>query len=429
MRYVITFVCLCGLWMGSVQGQIQIVGGEVQENNFYGEKLYVLKDEQGSSPFGRIVYTPANGEHGWTFRWTYNGQPQPVVYSDDSSHLDVNIQGNGRYVFEAEREGGAIHTEPAFHVFFDHVPEFSIALTDLFNCSTVSIKPITDFQIPIYSYQGEDFMGSKTVDYLLPGKTVPIKFSDYEFALKEKQGALVVDSEDQEVTVTITDKFGFSWISKSVHYTSVIPKAEIGLKLLNTVDIVGEVNEEMGQAPLEVEFNADDCVNADEYQWLLYKDTSTMGVLGPALLDSLIGEQIRMEDHFVYTYENTGRYKVRLIAVNTVGVNQCKDTAAAKYINVIESLLEVPNVFTPNGDGKNDVFMVKGLSLEDFHGVILNRWGRKVYEWSDPQGGWDGRIHGKYANPGTYYYIITARGREKSNPPKYVKKGALMLIR
>lgn len=146
------------------------------------------------------------------------------------------------------------------------------------------------------------------------------------------------------------------------------------------------------------------------------------------LLDSLIEGRIRTESEFDYTYVNTGRYKVILIAVNDAE-NKCADTTAPLYVNVIESLLEVPNVFTPNGDGKNDVFMVKGLSLENFHAVIINRWGRKVYEWSDPTGGWDGRINGKYANPGTYYYIITARGREKSNPPKYVKKGALMLIR
>ena len=117
-----------------------------------------------------------------------------------------------------------------------------------------------------------------------------------------------------------------------------------------------------------------------------------------------------------------------LIAVNEQG-NKCQDTTKAHYVNVIESMVDVPNVFTPNGDGKNDVFMARALSVEDFHGVVLNRWGRKIYEWSDPGGGWDGKINGKYANPGTYYYIITARGREKNNPPRYVKKGAFMLIR
>ena len=113
-----------------------------------------------------------------------------------------------------------------------------------------------------------------------------------------------------------------------------------------------------------------------------------------------------------------------------MGINQCADTVSLEsYIVVDSSLVDVPNVFTPNGDGMNDIFKVKTRSLENFQGVILNRWGRKVYEWTDPQGGWDGRIHGKYATPGTYFYIITARGREKNNPPRYVKKGAVMLIR
>ena len=73
--------------------------------------------------------------------------------------------------------------------------------------------------------------------------------------------------------------------------------------------------------------------------------------------------------------------------------------------------------------------MVRALSIQSFHGVILNRWGRQIYEWHDHTAGWDGYIHGKLANPGTYYYVITARGRERVSPPRYIKKGALMLIR
>ncbi|MDE7374374.1 MAG: gliding motility-associated C-terminal domain-containing protein, partial [Odoribacter sp.] len=171
-------------------------------------------------------------------------------------------------------------------------------------------------------------------------------------------------------------------------------------------------------------FNAEDSKNAQSYKWLLFKDTADLNnVYAPDLRDSLI--ETSPQEEFSYTYEHTGRYKVQLIAKN----NHCQDTSKAYYVNVVESKVDVPNVFTPNGDGKNDVFMVMALSVEHFHGVILNRLGRKVYEWSDPNGGWDGRINGKYATPGTYYYIITARGLEKNNPPRYVKKGALMLIR
>ncbi len=235
-------------------------------------------------------------------------------------------------------------------------------------------------------------------------------------------------AEDVSCRIRIKDRFGFVWESNEVTYESMIPEAVPELTLGNTVDVVGEVGDEMGQAPLEVEFDASGSKNASSYEWYLYKDTTDLVgmVLSPE--DSLIGNQIRTQEDFVYTYEHSGRYKVMLVAIHGKG-NFCRDTSDIQYVNVVESLLDVPNVFTPNGDGKNDIFKVKALSLESFQGVILNRWGRKIYEWNDPSEGWDGRIGGKYAGPGTYFYVITAKGREKVNPPKYVKKGALLLVR
>lgn len=395
---------------------------KIEEYNLPAQSGSAFVAVQGTEQPVTFRYTP--GGSGWEYHWNRDGGTWNVEgnYGTDSVDFSFQVMQPGLYTISANKEN-ASEQSFTFRVFFAEVADFSVVISDKEACDYIRVG-LTGYTPAEYN----GFNGNGTVLYSI------LKGND-ERVLAAGSNPMIAPIaeiptwEDVDYRIKVKDGFGFEWTSESASYVSVIPKAVPEIILGNTVDIVGEVNEEMGQAPLEVEFNADDCVNADEYQWLLYKDTSTMGVLGSALLDSLIGEQIRMEDHFVYTYENTGRYKVRLIAVNTVGVNQCKDTAAAKYINVIESLLEVPNVFTPNGDGKNDVFMVKGLSLEDFHGVILNRWGRKVYEWSDPQGGWDGRIHGKYANPGTYYYIITARGREKSNPPKYVKKGALMLIR
>ncbi|MEG1737936.1 MAG: gliding motility-associated C-terminal domain-containing protein [Odoribacter sp.] len=273
------------------------------------------------------------------------------------------------------------------------------------------------------------YLGDKSkVYYKISGRETAVGYPTYEYALSYKQEAVAVTSEEGEVTVTITDQFGFEWTSKSMSYISYIPDAEAELKLLNTVDIVGEVNDEMGQAPLEVQF-LNNSRNAGAYEWLLYKDSADIKETIANLLDSLIGGQIRTESEFLYTYENTGRYKVRLIAINTVGENGCRDTTDAQYVNVIESLVDVPNVFTPNGDGKNDLFKIKALSVENFQIVILNRWGRKVYEGNNPQESWDGRIHGKYATPGTYFYIVTTRGREKNTPPKYLKRGALLLVR
>lgn len=113
--------------------------------------MYAIQDQANTKPFGRIVFTPEEGGHPWRFSWSYNGIPQPVSDSD-TVELEVALLGDGVYAFQAERDGVVSRSAPVFHVFFDYVPEFSIHLTDLFNCKAVSIAEITDFQIPVYRY-------------------------------------------------------------------------------------------------------------------------------------------------------------------------------------------------------------------------------------------------------------------------------------
>ncbi len=71
---------------------------------------------------------------------------------------------------------------------------------------------------------------------------------------------------------------------------------------------------------------------------------------------------------------------------------------------------DIPNVFTPNGDGVNDYFFPKQLLSKGFTGFymqILNRWGEKIFETTSMNGrGWDGRFNGQEQPSGTYIYII-----------------------
>ena len=72
----------------------------------------------------------------------------------------------------------------------------------------------------------------------------------------------------------------------------------------------------------------------------------------------------------------------------------------------------IPNVFTPNGDGNNDVFEIKGLDHYDrVEVLIFNRWGNEVYRDNHYQNSWDGQG----LNEGTYYYLVTTfkEGKEK----------------
>ncbi len=87
-------------------------------------------------------------------------------------------------------------------------------------------------------------------------------------------------------------------------------------------------------------------------------------------------------------------------------INAC-DSTIWKFIYVKELELKIANVFTPNGDGINDFFVIE--DLDKYVGneiVIFNRWGQKVYEQSDYTGTWDGDNN----VDGTYFYILRAIG-------------------
>ncbi|MBT3800790.1 MAG: gliding motility-associated C-terminal domain-containing protein, partial [Bacteroidetes bacterium] len=88
--------------------------------------------------------------------------------------------------------------------------------------------------------------------------------------------------------------------------------------------------------------------------------------------------------------------------------------------------LFVPNAFSPNGDGINDHFQIKGVFINEFNIQIFNRWGEKLFESDSINDGWDGSFKGKTCAFGTYYYSITAKGANgKSNK----LSGSLHLLR
>ncbi|MCE3278176.1 MAG: hypothetical protein K0S44_367 [Bacteroidetes bacterium] len=109
------------------------------------------------------------------------------------------------------------------------------------------------------------------------------------------------------------------------------------------------------------------------------------------------------------SYFNMGDYTIILTAVNA---NGCIDTARI-MIHIDElSALVIPNVFTPNGDGKNDVFKpVIAEGIEEYKVTIYDRWGLKMEELTNENIGWDGKTSaGGIAPDGVYYYVVMGKG-------------------
>lgn len=121
------------------------------------------------------------------------------------------------------------------------------------------------------------------------------------------------------------------------------------------------------------------------------------------------------EENPVYRYTATGKYPVTLSVVNE---HQCRDSAEI-LITLLEDFV-IPNVFTPDGDGINDVLTIS-LDTSFFLGfelIIINRWGEEVFHTKNPLEGWDGTSNGNPVAEGVYFYTLqfgTGTSNQKHN--------------
>ena len=159
------------------------------------------------------------------------------------------------------------------------------------------------------------------------------------------------------------------------------------------------------QAPLTVRFAAN--------------PTETEGDVGYEWRFTREGEEkpfmTRYEETTTYEFKQSGMTKVELY-VTMAGYDEAELTATFS-ISITNSMLEMPNAFSPNGDGVNDIYKAKEnhKSIVEFHAYIFNRWGQKIYDWTDINGGWDGTWNGKDVKDGTYYVLGKAKGADGIN--------------
>jgi gliding motility-associated-like protein len=122
-------------------------------------------------------------------------------------------------------------------------------------------------------------------------------------------------------------------------------------------------------------------------------------------------------------FESEGSFNIDLEVIN--------DTAGTSYYTTqtisVQDPIEVPNVFTPNGDPQNDLFVVKSSGNPDnkLKLTIYSRNGDLIHEQIARVVYWDGKLaSGQYASEGVYYYVITTQGT-----PSRTKKGFFYLFR
>ena len=218
-------------------------------------------------------------------------------------------------------------------------------------------------------------------------------------------------NSSQIVTLTVTDACGIEdSFDVEVEYPVWDPIAgndpEVCLGIQGDLNLTGGVGEEdlAGNWVGQYEFytwqysNYDSNGNPQDSAFVMVDQTldSLVVFIGPS---GNFQAGLTQDEMDVYVIDQCGAQ-----GMFTVSVEAC-DT-------------EIPNVFSPNGDTKNDFFRIPGIEgFPNSKLEIYNRWGNVIYQSNDYGGGWDGRINNEPVADGTYYYILRRSDGENFHGP------------
>lgn len=173
---------------------------------------------------------------------------------------------------------------------------------------------------------------------------------------------------------------------------------DITITVLPVPTALGSPEDIAGSAPLAVDFS-NFSTNATNYVWA-FGNGQNQTTTTTANVNT--------------TYTAVGTYTVTLVASNGL----CSDywEGNVTVIPIGEIVIEIPNVFSPNGDESNDVYGIFTINAASQEAAIYNRWGNKIVELNTPNATWDGTVGGKEAVDGVYfmkYKIVGLNGQEK----------------
>jgi len=114
------------------------------------------------------------------------------------------------------------------------------------------------------------------------------------------------------------------------------------------------------------------------------------------------------------------------ITINAISENGCLASATVAIQVQQTKDLYIPNTFTPNGDGKNDVFKVYGKEIEMIEWAVYSQWGQLIYKSKAQDASWDGTFKGVMQPVGVYVYKCVVRFRDGE---EVVKHGSINLVR
>lgn len=382
-----------------------------------------------------ISYTAENGKTIVWYKYTNSLSDKTAISSslisttDNGSTTTYSIsspQDASGYLVSVD---GALQSTLWLIDYSQHLPQLnSIMATASSDCSDKTVKLSIDKSDNLVYYANSGVSLNVKMQYKLQynkqtwnATSASFVSSTYTSDWETINSTLYVDAPliDTKFTLTgdyIADYLGISQSISSDTYTEIFTDPHIvATQTSKTSDNESDSTNTDGlggSAPAEISFKgySNDPVT-NYYTWKIYKSTD------------LTNWVARYNDqNITYTFNDAGSYIVYLITADANATCEAKDSLT---FSISESFLDLPNYFTPNGDGQNDEYKVAYKSLITFRATIFNRWGNKLYEWTNPALGWDGKYHGKYVTPGVYFVVVEAKG---SDGVKYKKSRDINIL-
>lgn len=327
--------------------------------------------------------------------------------SDKGYYLSTDGNPTGKYVwivdYSKETSQFETLTVPEESAGCDYV---SLLFTDkapdayYYTPAGIAVPILRKYGVTYQTVNTEDYTTMEVTEELPASKRIPAPLTDTSFK--------VFDMYAQQLDIEVSiDSETYRAIAVHASATEEIEAREAD----------NEISGEAGtySAPMRATFTASSNEPvAAFFVWTVYKtDQSETDPI------------IRYTDKTLrHTFEESGTYRVSLDVSDRT--SQCFYPTISFEYQIVESFIEVPNAFSPGASpGVNDEFKVAYRSLSKFKAVIINRWGQKLFEWTDPAQGWDGRFGGKLVPSGVYFYIIEWEGADGR---KGVKKGDINIL-
>jgi gliding motility-associated-like protein len=298
--------------------------------------------------------------------------------------------------------------------FADHLYQtpasYTVTYTAISNigCTTEIVDTIHVYPVPTASFSVDDNILCQGEPFTLIDESVinyPDDLVDWAWVL---QDSLI--SQDQyptifydepgnyDVQLTVSSNHGCSDKMTIENLITIYPKPEAHFSCENVLNMVDPI------------VNVENLSSSDASVWWYYFGD---------------GGQENTED-CSHEYTSTGVYTITQIVENPFG---CMDTSDRIIIIQPEMLIYVPNAFTPDQNGHNEIFkpVTFGFEIVEYQFSIFNRWGDVMFTTTDPDAGWDGRYLGNLSQDGVYNWQIEIVS--ENDITRHRKSGTVFLIR